>query len=235
MLTSYNIWEVYNLMSFPHRFSASVTSNSHEDSTTFVLGGAMNDTAEGTSNIEVLKGSKWSSYSPKLPEELWAQCSVIVKSSSTVMVIGGWGSPRANTYIHTLGTGHWIEGPNTLTERNGLSCGVLTDDGKDYIIVVGGQDRDLSGPALATTEILDLATMTWTEGSPLPSGRYLTQLISFNNSLLLVGGLFGLDEEKLYHFSSIGGSWEPLQQTMEEGRMFHFAFLIPDKYTNCTK
>ncbi|MEM9381622.1 MAG: kelch repeat-containing protein [Planctomycetota bacterium] len=97
-------------------------------------------------------------------------------------------------------------------ERRALGCSVL--DGKLY--VVGGLTAE--GDVVRFVDVLDLATMEWSDGPELPGSRmngFTPAVCSFNGELL-VSPADGL----LYRLDAAGTSWETVG-ALEQSRFVH--------------
>ena len=96
-----------------------------------------------------------------LPEGRFSFCAVALNSSS-VMVLGGWGSdgPLSQVSVLDLQTGSWVPGPELSTPRYGHTCLLTELAGRQGVLVAGGA---LTGKKV---EFLDLDTNTWEEIAP---------------------------------------------------------------------
>lgn len=82
--------------------------------------------------------------------------------------------------------------------RNYLTC-LLSEDGTKVIAVGGGYTED----SMATTEILDLASLKWSlaDPVPLPKGLFGARAVRVQGSSLLVGGrTLGKANDKVLKF-----------------------------------
>ena len=62
-----------------------------------------------------------------------------------------------------MGTNHWSSGPSLLRARQNHGCFSIKDNNVvTHIVVMGGAGY------LSSSEILDVNTMTWATGPPLP-------------------------------------------------------------------
>ncbi len=95
-----------------------------------------------------------------LPIYNWDFCFASVGNGSDLISIGGSGFNDQLVYRHSGAAGVWEQLPNTLQSRYGSGCGLVIEDGKRYIVAVGG---GYVGPS-DTSEVLDLDTMQWSEG-----------------------------------------------------------------------
>jgi N-acetylneuraminic acid mutarotase len=70
------------------------------------------------------------------------------------------------------------------------NAGVAAADGKLYVF--GGRTRNASGsvsdPTLATVEIYDPATGTWSAGAAMPTGRRTMVVSTLRNRIQVMGG-----------------------------------------------
>ena len=129
-----------------------------------------------------------------LPEGRFSFCAVALNSSS-VMVLGGWGSdgPLSQVSVLDLQTGSWVPGPDLSTARYGHTCLLTELAGRQGVLVAGGA---LTGKKV---EFLDLDTNTWEEIAPtnyrigtdlgLMSCSELKGIVADGHKLILVEGI----------------------------------------------
>jgi len=100
--------------------------------------------------------SRTSTFGPDLPEGLAFHC-ILKLNSSTAMIIGGYNGYGVvpKTHYFDLNKLTFTPGPNLLTDRHNHACGILQTEGKEYIVVAGGETT-FGGSSLASTEYLTL-------------------------------------------------------------------------------
>ena len=133
------------------------------DGRMMVVGG-QGGTELATTQVEIYSASNdtWTLRPDlALPEGRFSFCAVAL-SSSSVMVLGGWGSegPLSEVSILDLETGQWSEGPQLTTPRYGHTCLLTELAGRRGVMVAGGA---LTGNKV---EFLDLETNSWEDIAP---------------------------------------------------------------------
>ena len=127
-----------------------------------VLGGQSSDMV--TTQVEIYNSNNdtWTLRPDlALSEGRFSFCAVPLTSSS-VMVLGGWGSkgPLSQVDILDLQTGQWSPGPELTTPRYGHTCLLTELAGRPGVMVAGGA---LTGDKV---EFLDLQSNTWEDIAP---------------------------------------------------------------------
>ena len=126
-----------------------------------VIGGQSTDESGGLTNSQV------EVYDPQedtwtlrddlaMDEGRFSFCAVPLNSSS-LMVLGGWGSdgPLSSVQILDLDTGEWRDGPEMVRARYGHTCLLMEMAGRPGVMVAGGA---LTGKVV---EFLDLTSGVW--------------------------------------------------------------------------
>lgn len=113
----------------------------------------------------------------------------------TVLVTGGIGStgfPLASAELYNPGSGSWTAAGN-LREGRTLHTATLLPDGT--VLAVGGSSSGTDGEELASAELFDPSTRTWTETGGMIEARsgHTATLLPAGN-VLVVGG-FGASGE----------------------------------------
>lgn len=118
-----------------------------------------------------------------MPRGIGAGYSSVVDGK--IYVFGGYGgSSRVDEYDPVTDT--WIQKSDMPTERHALSTSAL--DGKIYAI--GGYVPGVSGyPGVATVEVYDPATDTWTIAPDMPTGRFGPRTSVVDEKIYVFGGL----------------------------------------------
>lgn len=153
-----------------------------------------------------------------------------------VLVAGGVGSPTSEFFANILasaelydpGTGEWTATGPMLGIRTGHAA-TLLPDGK-VLVVGGGNSSDGNGGPLATAEVYDPATRSWTAaGNTIGSGPGRTATLLHNGKVLVTGGigenLEALAVAELYDPGT--RSWTATGD-MVEARSGHRAMLLLD-------
>jgi hypothetical protein len=121
----------------------------------------------------------------------------LVLSNGTVMLAGGIGAAMGSTAQRTVllrdaTTGVWKRGKDMAYGRAYHSMAVVTLDGKERVIVAGGQTQSAlstSAPPLATAEIYAPETDTWTTAGFLKIARtQMASVVLTDGRLAIVGG-----------------------------------------------
>ena len=211
----------------------------HNEEVLLIMGGRHGSTNVLT--IESLNGSQWvQGRFSKMLNPVWEHCLAKI-NSSTLLSIGGMDGGSVynavpNTFFFNGQDNKWTEGPTLKNARTGLSCGVLnwnnpeTNQMEKVVVAAGGYSTD-------TVELLFLDgnknTGSWISGPSLPEAAWLSTMIEFQNSVILIGGELGVDGRHLYQLSSPSGAWVEMKQTLKEPRVGHMSFLVPDELVNC--
>jgi hypothetical protein len=73
----------------------------------------------------------------------------------------------------------------------------------------------------------------WIEGPSLPDKAFLSTMVEYENSVILIDGDGGVDGLHLFRLDSPQGQWIQLRQTLKQTRFAHVSFLVPDELVNC--
>ena len=118
---------------------------------------------------------------PALPAPLWKHCLIKVNSTHMFMAGGEDNVHRSDrAYLLNLETWQWTRLPDMKRQRSEQGCAVLDND---KVIVVGGFRAFGFEPR---SEILDLATLTWSEGPLDPEIYYEMTLVPYGDTVLTV-------------------------------------------------
>ena len=130
--------------------------------TLLVIGGCG---GRGTRSTELLMGDRFE-YGPDLPFTSYGNCAVLADRSRSVVVIGGGSKDTdKSAFVMDIGSGEWRRiNEDMAVGRRYHACGLVkVVKGQEEIVVVGG--RPYTGAqAVASTEILNMETMTWRSG-----------------------------------------------------------------------
>jgi N-acetylneuraminic acid mutarotase len=102
-----------------------------------------------------------------------------------IYIIGGYGGPqRVEEYDPSTDT--WVTKSEMPSARRSLATSAL--DGKIYAI--GGYVPDAAGhPGVATVEVYDPATDTWTTAPDMPSARFAPRTSVIDGKIYVIGGM----------------------------------------------
>lgn len=115
--------------------------------------------------------------------------TAILLSNGKVLVAGGWGSSFSNiasAELYDSVTSTWASTGSLITARSGFTPVVLAN-GK--VLVAGGISGNLGGNMIASAELYDPATATWSATGSLTTARtnHTTTMLS-NGQVLVTGG-----------------------------------------------
>ena len=215
-----------------------------DDDVLFIAGGS--NEGKLLSTVETFDGNDWSQeLFSDLTEPVMLQCLVKI-NDSMLMQIGGTldnnpSGATSTTYFFNTIENIWSAGPKLSSPRFGHSCGVAywknprTGVEENVVVVAGGFYNN--GAVLSSVELLFLDSDDgWERGPALPLTTAYGQMVEFDNSVILIGGMGmspEMDGQHLYQLSSAEGSWIEMSQTLNEKRIEHVAFLIPDELVIC--
>ena len=111
---------------------------------------------------------------------------------------------------------------------SGLTCGPVRkrpDGPVERVVAAGGNDGE---NVLSTTEIYDLATDSWSKGTPLPLALYGAAVVPFETTFLVVGGYTGEGfSDKVFLYETTGEWSEQLHMTLSQPKWGVAAMLVP--------
>ena len=221
--------------------SATLTNSDGKD-VLFIAGGIHGSTLQTAKTFD---GSVWN-HQQNSPEPSTYSC-IVKLNSSTIFHIGGRNKDDIsikNTYFYNMLIGEWIIGPILNIGRNAMSCGILKWENPEMnqmekvVVVAGGlthhyyKDKQF----MSSVELLYLnddnsVKGDWMMGPELPNSTYGSNMIEYNNSVIMFGGEH--TKRKLYKLSSPKGPWIEMKQKLKEERSHHVSFLVPDELVNC--
>jgi len=238
-------WVSIASLSECRRFASSSLSfqNGNGEELLIVAGGSSTSFGDKKS-VEAFDGNEWSleKVSP-LPTSVGEHCMVRI-NDSTLLSIGGYQNLAkwtSETNFYDSISNNWYAGPKLSVTQGEHTCGVLnwynpdTDQNEKVIVVAGGYN---SAQYVSSTELLFLneyetSQQGWVMGPNLPSAAEFPTMTEYNNSVILVGGAYGVDGQHLHQLSSPTGPWVEMKQTLKEKRSRHVSFLVPDEIVNC--
>ena len=167
---------------------------------------------------------------PDLPRPANGHC--VLKINATHYFLAGGKSDGSTTerraHFLEFGTETWTELPGMQKTRRGLGCHVF--GGGDKILVTGGRgDSD----APQTTEVLSLATLTWSLGPDIPNGDYFccgtASMGNAQANLYLFGGLGSNSAatDEIYMFHPSISQWSTLKKKLAAKTSAHAVVKLP--------
>ena len=99
----------------------------------------------------------------------------------------------------------------------------------EKVVASGGYD---GRNALSKTEIYDIATDTWSEGTPLPMPLANAAVVSYETTFLVIGGLGNGFSDKVYLYTASGDWQEFIQMKLSQARSELTAMLVPSSLFN---
>jgi glucose/arabinose dehydrogenase/N-acetylneuraminic acid mutarotase len=181
----------------------------------YAFGGSTGPFSGAVTNASVFDPSTgaWTSLPPMAVARGGAAAKVL---NDRIYVLGGMGSDGASLAsmeVFNPTTSAWSSAPSMSTRRDNPGSAVL--DGKLYVF--GGRTRDADGStvngALNTVEMFDLATGTWVDRTPMPTGRRTVVVGTLGGRAQVMGGegggaaAFSQNEE----YDPVTDSWRTLR------------------------
>ena len=188
----------------PRTRAASVTD---DNGRVFIYGGRFRTSASGNYD---LRGDLWQWDKPGGWQVIDDGTAGPKARSSTVLAVdpvtgflwlhggnasasGASFSPLSDTWWYDPAAGAWQKLTTTgkVPAARIMHAGAITRDGKYLVIFSGGDAQAFTGPFLADTWRLDLATHTWTQlakTGPQPKARIFASMVATGGSDLLVFG-----------------------------------------------
>lgn len=158
--------------------------------------------------------------------------------NGTVLLTGGFINDVWDDYLDSVSdngaglydsaTGAW-SGTGNMTANRGCHTATLLADGK--VLIAGGADTDPTGTALASAELYDPSTGTFTQAGSMTMGRYLhTATLLQNGKVLIVGGVLTSTSDPYATAEIYDPSTGTFTMTgaMATAREQHTATLLPD-------
>ena len=95
----------------------------------------------------------------------------------------------------------------------------------EKVVVAGGED----GSYLSMTEIYDVATNSWSKGTPLPVALSGAAVVPFETTFFFVGGHIGnrVYSDKVFLYETSGEWIEQPHMKLSEGKRNVVAMLVP--------
>jgi hypothetical protein len=153
-----------------------------------------------------------------------------------VLVVGGASAPDDSAELYDPSTGTWSMTGSVHTGRYGHTATLLQSG---LVLIAGGSDDGDLDSALASAELYDPVTGTWSVTGSLHEGRLSTAVLLPNGKVLVAGGYtkdhipdgsgfysvpISLRSAELYDPAT--GTWSSTSN-LNEQRSFHTATLLP--------
>ncbi|MBD2502153.1 Kelch repeat-containing protein [Anabaena azotica] len=181
----------------------------------YIFGGSTQPFSGAVTNSAVFDPttSTWTSIAPMTTGRGGATAGVL---NDHIYVVGGLdagGASLASVEVYNIATNTWNTATPMATPRDNPGSAVVA--GKLYIF--GGRTREANGTTvngtLATVEIYDPTTNSWSAGAQMPTGRRAMSVGTLNNRIQVIGGeitntggVFSQNEE----YNPTTNSWRTL-------------------------
>lgn len=201
-----------------------------------VTGGFSNSDTTARTELYTIKNGKWAKARPMSTPRVYHTATLL--PNGKVLVVGGWindandsGNALASAEIYTTRTGRWTK-TGSLTDARLGHTATLLSNGK--VLVVGGTTDRQSGDGLASAELYDPTTGTWSATGSMSVSRVdFTATLLPDGKVLVAGGWDNngdgsgnpLDTAELYDPTS--GTWSATG-SMSTPRVDHTATLLPN-------
>jgi N-acetylneuraminic acid mutarotase len=147
------------------------------------------------------------------------------------LVAGGWNSSGVTTSaeLYDPATGTW-SGTGSLNTARAWHTATLLPDG--FVLVAGGTANVVTDTGIASAELYNPASGTWTSTGSLNAARFLHTSTLLPTGLVLCAGgtddgVYGLTSAELYNPAS--ATWT-YTGSLNYGRFYHTATLLPNGY-----
>ncbi len=214
-----------------------LASSIHPELGLVITGGHIHGNRRSSAVESTKDGKHFSRQLPNLPVAVHAHCQVTV-DPNTIMVFGGCTAHGCSSNMAlklNIRERKWKKLPSMPTGRHGPGCGVVSEKGvPKRVIVTGGHvhQRIGKGPHRITNrvEILELSTLTWSMGSPLPQRLHFHAGIQYHDTFFLAGGHEGRRAvNTVYRYEPRSGHWELLPYRMSRPAHAMAAFPVSRK------
>jgi hypothetical protein len=190
------------------------------------------------SSIEAFDGQTWEEGKiADLPQSQSQFCIAAINETTLISIGGVENNGGKRTYFYNSLKNEWTSGPNLTTSRNGPSCGLIhwlnPSTGKREKVVVAAAGDDLASVDLLNLAEFEESGLGWIAGPSLPKKAFLSTMVEYENSVILIDGDGGVDGLHLFRLDSPQGQWIQLRQTLKQTRFAHVSFLVPDELVNC--
>ncbi len=160
---------------------------------------------------------------PDLPQLMYGHCQITVNATHVFFA----DCETLSTYLLDWDLQEWVQLDSMSTYRNNYcGCGLINNENMGKEVVVAGY---------GTSEIFNMATMTWRAGPNLPDGNGYAS-VQLTNTFLLVGGQeqAAVYSDKIYIFDEDAYVFNLKSQTMQYPRRDAAAVVVPDDFVDCS-
>ena len=191
--------------------------------------------SSGTSSEILNSGESTFRTSVNLPESM-ADHTMVRVNNSYVIFVGnsGAGSGSNRVYEFKSSCQCFSPLPSQTVSRKAPAAGLVKrPNGWLQVVIAGGLSAGNSD--LASSEVYDIESQTWSTGPNLPSAWYVAASVPFGDTFLVVGGdkFSGSSSNNIYEFDPAGNSWITRQEKLSLARYDHTAFFVPDEVAQC--
>jgi len=197
-----------------------------------VVGGALGGSIIGIKGAELFDSisGNWAATGSMTNERCGFTLTLL--ANGKVLATGGFGTngPVLTAELYDPATGIWTP-TGSLNFPRGFHTATLLPTGK--VLVAGGAGPSVGNndPTVASAEIYDPATGSWTTTNPLGQPREShTATLLANGKVLVAGGMSffrGVFPTSAELFDPATGKWSPTFPLVS-GRQDHFASLLPN-------
>ena len=168
-------------------------------------------TATATATPSCTPGGTPGPWTLAAPYPLIIESPAVTSAGTFGYSAGGFaGAPTNAFYRYDLATNVWTPLANMLT--GAYDAGIAYAANTNKIYVFGGLDPNFF--VLATTQIYDIATNSWTMGAPMPdaAGRYFPSAVYYsgNGKIYVMGGFDGAtfsEQSQTWEYDPVANTW----------------------------
>jgi len=176
-----------------------------------------------------LNGNVWRKRGP-LPYSVGSRPCAVKINDSAIFLTGG-DDAKSKSAIWEHEQDQWTPMADMDIERAGHSCGLITRQGRNYVLVAGGHNG--SENAMRTSSLYDMSTNTWTPTGDMNQPRLGGQMLDgqFMAGGSATNGNYNLlDTIEQFDFDT--RQWSNTQVKMKRARSY-FAAVAVDRDTFC--
>jgi len=120
--------------------------------------------------------------------------------------VAGFGVTTSSTETYDPTSGTWTQRASMSVSRSGHVAELLLDS--DIVLVTGGYRSDQNGTVThKTTELYDVASHSWSAGSPMNNGRqYAAASLLLDGRILISGGISNVYHASAELYTPFGGN-----------------------------
>jgi len=189
-----------------------------------VYAGGYCDGGLASTSLFNASSSTWSSLGALLDPRY--DHTVTSLANGHVLVAGGNGALSSCELLDPATSTSWAYTGSMSTARSSHTATLLLDG---RVLVTGGSEPSLVGIVLASAELYDPATGSWTDTAPMATARYFHTATRLDSGYVLVAGGFTgaavvLASAEVYNVAL--GTWTTVSASMTSPRMLHSALLL---------